>query len=91
MSPIERLNAARRDLDAAQKEHDEALSAVRRQLSGYNVEVDTTTVNPNKKNTDNQALLVIQEILGAVEWTPDTPEHIASIMQEAGYTIEDTK
>jgi len=39
---------------------------------------------------DSTALLRIQEILSATEWSPDTLDEIAGVMLEAGYSIEDT-
>ena len=40
--------------------------------------------------TDHDAMLAIQELLDGVEWTPDTLEQIAEIMENAGYTIRDS-
>lgn len=37
--------------------------------------------------TNDEALLAIQEAMDGVEWTPDTLDAIAKIMQEAGYRI----
>lgn len=37
------------------------------------------------------ALLEIQTLMDGVEWTPDTLEAIAKVMEEAGYPIGDTK
>lgn len=37
------------------------------------------------------ALLSIQEAMDGVEWTPETLEHIAGVMEQAGYHIRDTK
>ena len=39
--------------------------------------------------TESEALLAIQELMSGVEWTPGTLEAIASIMEAAGYEIED--
>ena len=39
--------------------------------------------------TPEEALLRIQELLDGVEWTPDTLEAIAAVMQAAGYRVLD--
>jgi hypothetical protein len=39
--------------------------------------------------TDSDLLLQIQELLDGVEWTPDTLENIAWLMNEHGYRIRD--
>ena len=35
------------------------------------------------------ALLAIQELLDGVEWTPDTLDNIAAILEQAGYRVRD--
>lgn len=37
------------------------------------------------------ALLEIQQLLDGVEWTPDTLNEIAQVMERAGYTIHELK
>lgn len=39
--------------------------------------------------TPEEALLRIQELLDGVEWTPDTLEAIAVVVQAAGYRVRD--
>lgn len=39
--------------------------------------------------SDTDALLAIQEIMSGVEWSPQTLEDIAQVMEAAGYVIED--
>jgi hypothetical protein len=39
--------------------------------------------------TDHEAMLAIQQELDGVEWTADTLECIAEILQQAGYRIRD--
>jgi hypothetical protein len=38
---------------------------------------------------DHEAMLAIQQELDGVEWTADTLEHIAEILQQAGYRVRD--
>ena len=49
---------------------------------------DASKIGDNQ--TREAALLEIQEILSGEEWSPDTPEAIADVMRNAGYTIDDT-
>ena len=44
---------------------------------------------PENLMNDHQAMLAIQQELDGVEWTPDTLERIAEILQQAGYRIRD--
>lgn len=37
----------------------------------------------------SDALLAIQELMDGVEWTPDTLNQIAVILQKAGYRVRD--
>lgn len=39
--------------------------------------------------TDHDAMLAIQDLMDAVEWSPDTLDGIADIMRCAGYGIGD--
>ena len=40
--------------------------------------------------TAPDALLAIQEVMSGTEWTPDTLDRVAEILEDAGYEIEDT-
>ena len=42
-------------------------------------------------DTAPDALLAIQELMDGVEWTPDTLERIAEILEGAGYHVSDTR
>jgi hypothetical protein len=44
-----------------------------------------------KRLPSEQALLAIQESMDGVEWTPDTLERIAEILEQAGYRVRDTQ
>jgi hypothetical protein len=39
--------------------------------------------------TDHEAMLLIQQLLDGVEWTPDTLDSIAEILLSAGYRVRD--
>lgn len=39
--------------------------------------------------SDHDAMLAIQQELDGVEWTADTHERIAEILQQAGYRVRD--
>lgn len=41
--------------------------------------------------TASDALLRIQELMDGVEWTPDTLQEIAEVLEQAGYRIRDTE
>lgn len=38
---------------------------------------------------DHEAMLAIQELMDGVEWTPQTLNQIADIMEKAGYRVHD--
>lgn len=39
--------------------------------------------------SESEALFKIQEILSGNEWSPETIDEIAEVMEKAGYSIED--
>jgi hypothetical protein len=39
--------------------------------------------------TDHEIVVAIHKLLDGVEWTPDTLQTIATILNEAGYSIRD--
>jgi hypothetical protein len=41
--------------------------------------------------TKSELLQAIQEMLDGVEWTPDTLENIARLLNDNGYPIRDTE
>ena len=46
---------------------------------------------PRPRTSAPDALLAIQELMDGVEWTPDTLERIAEILEGAGYHVSDTR
>lgn len=41
------------------------------------------------RDIDHEIILAIQELLDGVEWTPDTLECIAGLLQHNGYPVRD--
>lgn len=41
-------------------------------------------------DTDHQALLDIQELMDGVNWSPNTLDAIAEVLENAGYRVRDT-
>lgn len=46
-------------------------------------------LNESKPVSDRDTLLAIQNLLGGQEWTADTMSNVASLLEAAGYPIED--
>lgn len=48
------------------------------------------TMKMRENASDHQALLDIQELMDGVNWSPDTLEAIAEILEGAGYRVGDS-